>query len=76
MDMGSGIKAATSQTYRRIACGASVFQRDSQGNGNAGNACGLDLLETSRNTSYLIDMILCPRSTVHTATSSVRVVEM
>lgn len=69
MDMGSGIKATTSQTYCHIARGASVFQRDSQGNGNAGNAYGLDLLGTPRNTSCLIDMILCPRSTVHTTTS-------
>lgn len=76
MDMGSGVKAAASQTYRRIARGASVFQRDSQGNGNAGNACGLDLLGKPRNTRDLIDMILCPRSTVHEATSSVRVIEM
>lgn len=76
MDMGSGIKAAASQTYRRLACRVSVFQRDSQGNGNARNACGLGLLGKPRNISYLIDLVLCPRSTVHAATSSVRVVGM
>lgn len=76
MDMGCGIKAAASQTYRRIARGASVVQRHSQSNGNAGNACILNLLGKARNTSYLIDLILCPRTTLYAATSSVWGVEM
>lgn len=74
--MGFGIKAAASQTYCGIAHGTSVFQRDSQGNGNVGDAGMLKLLETSRTTSLLDRSNPLPRTTLHTATSSVRGVEM
>lgn len=76
MDMGSGTEAVVSQTHRRVGRGASVFQWDSQGDGNAGNACGLNLPVKSSKTSYLVDLILSPRIIMYAATSSVRDVEM